>query len=460
MSKTIRKEGIDMKDQQKASEIASNRMQLVAPLLREELDATEQRQLRQQIVAQTGLSERTVRRYLERYREKGFEGLRPKSRGVAVSTSSIPEDLLQQAILLRRELPGRSISSIIHILEMEGLATPGQIKRTTLQDRLTASGYSARHMRMYQSTNMATRRFQRINRNDLWHADIKYGPYLPIGPNGEKKQVHLVAFLDDATRYILHASFYPSLDQAIVQDCFRQAIARHGVPSSVFFDNGKQFRNKWMERACSKMGIRLLFAAPYSPEATGKIERFNRTVGQFLAEQNLEKRNSLNDINQNLSVWLDECYQNKPHGGLKHSETPLQAYQMDAKPLRFLEPEVVSNAFLHCEERKVDKAGCISFAGRKYEVGVNFAGYKVDVIYDLSDISVLTLEYENHPAWQARELVIGTRTGLKPALPERMTPIPAEGSRLLTAAATKNEERRQRQHAAVSYRRIGGDSHV
>ena len=263
-----------MKDRQKASEIASNRMQLVAPLLQEDLDASKQRQLRLQISAQTGLSERTLRRYLERYRQKGFEGLTPQSRGLAPKKSSIPTHLLEQAVILRREVPGRSVSTIIRILEMEGLATPGQIKRTTLQEKLTEQGYSARHMRLYRSTGTAVRRFQRISRNDLWHSDIKFGPYLPIGPNGEKKQVYLVIFLDDATRYVLHAAFYPSLDQAIVEDCFRQSIAKFGVPSSVFFDNGKQFRNKWMTRACSKMGIRLLFAAPYSPESTGYVQSF------------------------------------------------------------------------------------------------------------------------------------------------------------------------------------------
>ena len=98
-----------MKDKKKASEIASNRMQLVAPLLQVELDAAEQRQLRHRIMVQTGLSERTLRRYLERYREHGYEGLLPRPRGQDVSTSSIPENLLQQAVLLRRELPGRSI---------------------------------------------------------------------------------------------------------------------------------------------------------------------------------------------------------------------------------------------------------------------------------------------------------------------------------------------------------------
>ncbi|MEC1895040.1 hypothetical protein P9E75_20070, partial [Cytobacillus firmus] len=54
-------------------------------------------------------------------------------------------------------------------------------------------------------------------------------PYLPIGPNGMKKQVYLVAFIDDATRFVLHAAFYPTLDSRIIEDAFRQAIQKYGV---------------------------------------------------------------------------------------------------------------------------------------------------------------------------------------------------------------------------------------
>jgi len=43
-----------MKDKQKAEEIATNRMQLVAPLLAEGLDAAKAIKIRQQICEQTG----------------------------------------------------------------------------------------------------------------------------------------------------------------------------------------------------------------------------------------------------------------------------------------------------------------------------------------------------------------------------------------------------------------------
>lgn len=83
----------------------------------------------------------------------------------------------------------RSIAQIIQILEWEGLVEPGQIKRSTLQEKLAERGYSsARHMRMYADTGTAARRYQKKYRNQLWHSDIKYGPYLPIVKTGKRSR--------------------------------------------------------------------------------------------------------------------------------------------------------------------------------------------------------------------------------------------------------------------------------
>jgi transposase InsO family protein len=443
-----------MRDQKKADEIAEQRVQILSPLLAEGLDSAQARQIKARICEQTGISERTLRRYLAQYLKDGFSGLKPKGKGGRRSDEAIPVDILEQAILLRRQVPSRSIAQIIQILEWEGLVEPGQIKRSTLQEKLAERGYSARHMRMYADTGTAARRYQKKYRNQLWHSDIKYGPYLPIGKDGKKKQVYLVTFVDDATRYILHGQFYPTLDQVIVEDTFRQAILKYGVPEKVYFDNGSQYRTKWMKRACAKMGIRLLFAKPYSPEATGKSERFNRVVDSFLAEAVLEKPQTLDKLNQLFEVWLEECYQNKHHSGLEGNISPQTAYRSDRKALKFLDPETIASAFLHCEERKVDKAGCISFAGKKYEVGLTFIGCKVDVIYDPADISELTIEYEGHKPFKAKELVIGERSAPRPKLPEHLQKAPANSSRLLTAAARKNQERKETQIPAISYRKV------
>ena len=163
-----------MRDQKKAEEIAVQRMQLLSPLLAEDLDPARAKQLKLEICERHGISERTLRRYLSQYRKEGFSGLKPKAKGERSLRDAVPSHVLEQAILLRREVPKRSVSQIIQILEWEGLVEPGQIKRSTLQEKLAQKGYSSRHMRMYAATGIASRRYQHRFRNQLWHSDIKY----------------------------------------------------------------------------------------------------------------------------------------------------------------------------------------------------------------------------------------------------------------------------------------------
>jgi len=443
-----------MGNHKKAEEIAAQRFQLIAPLLAEGLDTGKAKELKKHICKTSGLSERTIRRYLKQYRNENFEGLKPKGISGKVKKEAIPPNLLEQAILLRKEAPTRSVAQLIQILEWEGLAEPGQLKRSTLQEKLTEKGYSSRQMKLYSQTGVAARRFQKRHRNQLWQSDIKFGPYLPIGPNGTKKQVYLVAIIDDATRFILHGAFYPTLDSRIIEDAFRNAIQKYGVPEAVYFDNGKQYRTKWMSRTCSKLGTRLIYAKPYAAESKGKVERFNRVVDSFLGEVALEKPNSLDRLNELFQVWLSECYQNKSHSGLGENISPETAFRTDKKALQFIDPDKLANAFLHCETRKVDKSGCISFMDQKYEVGLSFIGRQVDVVYDPADLEELTIEYEGYSPWRVKKLVIGERSGKRPTLPSHLQTTKADSSRLLKAAEQKHQERKKDQAPAVSFRAV------
>ncbi|KGP74729.1 hypothetical protein JT05_14590 [Desulfosporosinus sp. Tol-M] len=98
-----------MKDQQKAEEIAGNRVQLILPLLEAGLDPALTREKRKRICEENAISERTLRRYLAEYRVQGFTGLKPKGKGKPESRAISPE-LMEQAILLRREVPSRSVA--------------------------------------------------------------------------------------------------------------------------------------------------------------------------------------------------------------------------------------------------------------------------------------------------------------------------------------------------------------
>ena len=100
------------------------------------------RLIRAEICERNQISQRTLERYLTSYLKGGFDALKPQSRS-AECKYKIPQELLDEAIRLRRELPSRSVPTIIKILELEGKAEPGFLKRTTLQDALSRAGYSS-----------------------------------------------------------------------------------------------------------------------------------------------------------------------------------------------------------------------------------------------------------------------------------------------------------------------------
>ena len=435
-------------DKRRVEEIAANRLKLITPLLDKTMDKEKHRQIRGELCLQTGLSERTIRRYVNLYEEQGFEGLKPKSAGRG-GHSVIPEEVIQEAINLRREVPKRSINDIIKILEWEGIAKLGTVKRSTLQDQLTYRGYSSRQMRTYAENTTGARRFQKPWRNYLWQSDIKYGIYI------DGKPTYMVCFIDDCTRFILHSEFYPTLDQKIVQDCFRKALIKYGAPDSVYFDNGKQYRTNWMQRACGKLGIRLLYCRPYAANSKGKVEKYNQTMDSFLREALLSKPKTLDELNNLYEIWMEECYLHKEHSALE-GKTPYEAFHGDPKELKMIPSEEIANAFLSCEKRKVDKSGCISFEGMKYkvEMGLYMIGRRVDVIFDAADISKLTIECEGLSPCFATPLKIQSHSAAKPTLPERLTKKEAESSRLLDAAATINRERKRIHKTALSFKGI------
>ena len=451
-----------MVNQQAREETALKRHEIISPILwaqNDGADPSKIKQLKDAVCEKHGICERTLRRWLSSYESDDFAGLKPKER-IRKDGSAITEEVLQEAILIRREVPNRGVSRIIEILEMEGKVPAGAIKRTTLQDKLMEKGYSSRQMKLYQQEGIATRRYQRKNRGDLWVSDIKYT--ITINVNGKKTPTYMVCFQDDCSRYIVHAEFYDNMEQTIVEDCMRKAILKEGAPKRLLFDNGSQYRTKWMHRACAMLGIKLIFARPMSATTKGKTERFNRTVDSFLDEVSLMNVTSLAELNRYFNVWLTECYHQMPHCGLKDKMTPAACYHGSAEPLRFLPQETITAAFLHEEERKVDKSGCISFKSQKYEVGVEYLGQKVSVIYDPGNTEKLTIEHKpSGRRFYATKLVIGEHTGAKPKMPEYLTKVKPETSRLLIAKEKLAQAREEAVVRAIKYSGFvseGGDA--
>ena len=276
--------------------------------------------------------------------------------------------------------------------------------------------------------------------------------FSPSGRNGARKQVYLSAFIDDATRFIVAARFYEHQKVSIIEDTLRSAIMQYGKPDAIYVDNGKQYRSSWLSKACNVLGIKLLFAKPYHPEGKGKIEAFNRRMDSFLSEVALMEVRTLEELNDLLKIWIEQHYHKSPHQGLSGT-TPEAAFKTDKRSLKFVDANTLKEAFLHTEERKVDKTGCISFEGKKYEVGLQFLGRKVSIHYDPSWSDAVEIHHPDFEPFLAKEQVISEHCGSRSELPLRMIPVKPESSRLLDGLSKANTSGRTKKEVAVVFRK-------
>lgn len=450
-------------------EEALKRYQMIAPLLDESLDEGKRRQLREEIAERYDVSKRSIYRYEEKYREGAFDGLRPMNREKRRS-QALPdnyEEIVGEAIQLKREVPRRSVRQIIKILESEGYAPPGVIKASTLQRYLYNAGLGVKQMKRYTEKRETTsRRFCRAHRNELWQGDIKYGPDIRLS-DGRLIKTYLSSLIDDHSRYIVQSEFYDNQRQEVVEDTFHKAILKHGKCDSCYLDNGTQYTSNQLHTALAKLGIRVLHAKIRACESKGKIEKFHQKVDQFIAEIKVAHVHSLEELNRRWKIFLEQDYQKEAHDGIREyyksygvtvplgGISPLQEWNRDTRGLVFLDTTVVSEAFLHHETRRLDNAGCFSFGDVRYEASAALANAEVEIVYDPMNTEVIKVLYQDMEPIMAHRVKIGAFCDKKSPLPVAMTDKLPETSRFLDALEKKYREDHQLMANALSFGEYG-----
>ncbi|MDO5133791.1 MAG: DDE-type integrase/transposase/recombinase [Eubacteriales bacterium] len=444
---------------------AIKRYQMIAPLLDPDIDNEKRCQLREAIAVREGISARTIYRYEEKYRNGQFEGLLPMNRGKRRS-QKLPEnwdEIVGEAIMLKREVPKRSVRTIITILELEGWAPPGIIRRSTLQKYLYDAGFGVKQMkRTAERAESSSRRFCRPHRMELVQGDIKYGPDIRT-KDGKLIHTYLSSLIDDHSRLILQSQFYDNQKAEIVEDTFHRALLKFGKWDSTYLDNGKQYISKQLHKSCARLGIRILHAKPYECQAKGKIEAFHKTADRFIAEIRAAHVHSLEELNEKWKYFLEEDYQKKPHEGIAEyyrsgdvevpscGISPQQEFNRDERQLKFIDVSVVSEAFTHHETRKIDNVGCFDFGGRKYEASAAYANLEVEIAYDPLNTETIEVHRGKMDVIHAHPLRIGSFADRKPVRPLAMTNEDPETSRLLDALEKKYRENHSMMANALSF---------
>lgn len=439
-----------MNDDIARNEVAAERMEMIAPLLAPGLTRQERCAIKKELAEQYCVSTKTVHRYYMKYLSKGYEGLLPAIQDRSGSRV-IPEEVLKQAIELRKQLPTRSVKDIIFTLESEGvIENKGDVKRSTLQKNLAEQGYSCRQMGMRTfASDTAVLRFQKSHRMQLVQADIKYGPVLKI--KGKAVKTYWIGWIDDYSRYILGDVFYDSQKALDVLNSFRHMIETYGKPVCIYCDNGKQYISKCLKETCARLGIRLLRHLPRACNAKGKVERANGDIDNFVQECALANIKSLEELNMKFTAWLEIKHQDSPHSAL-NGKTPREVFDADAActPLVHVSSEELDKAFLQTCKRTVGKDGMFSLECRQYQVGnLLLRGFRVLVSYRPDTLQVVSVSCPGFDDTTARPVTTGENIDYEAREKERQRVLemktaqgkPKDGSRVLDACLNEYGKR-------------------
>lgn len=327
-----------------------------------------------------GFSVRTLFYYYSNYKKYGFDGLKPKIRCDKGTHPSIPNDIIQYIIELKNELPSRSATKIIIMLTLARKIEEGMLNERTVNRILNQYGYTRESL---TKDNRIYVKHEKEQINLMWQSDIMSAFYIPDG-SGEKKLAYLIGIIDDHSRRDMHSEFYFDSTLTRLEDTLRKSVIKFGAPSSLYIDNGKVYISEQFKLICARLGIRLKYSTPYHPCGKGKIERFWNTVqDSFLPEVKNQHVKSLSELNDLYFAWKKVEYDNKLHTSI--STTPIERWNQSVKSgvkLNYPSPLEIEDIFLHASERTVDKYGCISFEGNKYEVSAELVGKKIILRYN------------------------------------------------------------------------------
>jgi transposase InsO family protein len=323
----------------------------------------------------------TLERWLYAYRRGGLPALRPRGRSDRGRGRALTDELRQLICDIRREYPSASARLIVRTLEADGRLEVGTIRPGTVRKLLRQEGLDRIAVR--DGSGAKTRlRWQAAAPDALWHGDVCHGPTLRLG--GVRTPLRIHGMLDDCSRYVVALEAHANEREEDMLRVLIRALRLHGKPDVLYLDNGSTYRGEVLRTACSRIGVSLLHARPYDPEARGKMERFWRTLREGCLDH-LGEVGSLADVNQRLATFLERHYHGAPHAGLM-GRAPLSLYAPSERAPNHVDEAALREALAVRERRRVRRDTTVSVLGRIYELEQGFlAGRVVDIVYSHLD---------------------------------------------------------------------------
>jgi transposase len=256
------------------------------------------------------LSERQIRRIVQRIREEGNEGIVHRSRG-RESNRRLPLEVKEKVIgLCREKYQGFGPTLATEKLEeLDGIVVSDE----TLRQWLIEAGLwkKGRRRREHRQWRQRKERCGEMVQIDGSHHDWFEGR----GP-----VCVLMGYIDDATGRV-HGRFYEYEGTIPAMDSFMRYIRQYGIPGSVYLDKHTTYKSpakptieeelngteplSEFGRALTELGVRLIHA--HSPQAKGRVERLFKTFqDRVVKEMRLKGVSTIEEANSFLETYLPE----------------------------------------------------------------------------------------------------------------------------------------------------------
>jgi transposase InsO family protein len=276
----------------------------------------------QAVARAAGVCPRTVRKWVDRYRQEGSVGLQDRSSRPHRLRQPTPQRVVDEIEQLRRQRwTGKQIAVQVGVSP----ATVSRVLRRSGLSKLSALEPAE-----------PIRRYEREHPGELIHLDIKkLGRIGSVGHRITGRQTGVVnrhlgigweyvhVCIDDASRVAFVEVMTDQRKESAI--AFLKAAVAHyakfGIRiERVMTDNGSCYRSKAFRSACKRLALRQIFTKPYTPKTNGKAERFIQTTlrewAYARAYQNSDQRTA------ELPVWLHRYNWHRPHASLK-AKTPI-----------------------------------------------------------------------------------------------------------------------------------------
>jgi transposase InsO family protein len=274
----------------------------------------------------SGLSERTVYKWLARYRHEGTAALEDGASAPHQSPHRTRPHVERWILKLRAErLSGPAIARRTGVAR----STVGNVLRRHGVGRLKPI-----------EVRPAIRRYEREAPGELVHVDTKaLGRIGHIGHRitGNRQHQsrgigweHVHVCIDDASR-LAYVEILPTQQKADAVGFMERAVAwfaGRGVRiERIMTDNGSAYRSRVFRDFCVAQGARHVRTRPYTPRTNGKAERFIQTLLREWAYARPYRTSGWR--RRALKPWLGYYNQRRPHSALR-DQAPITRLQRAA----------------------------------------------------------------------------------------------------------------------------------